>query len=305
MVSRSARPSRLTLIINYLIIYFVWGSTYLAIRFTVATIPPLMSGAMRFLTAGLVMVTVRSLFAGVRTSARGWRNAFLASLLPLSVSYGLITCSERYVPSSIAALLAALEPMWLCILGWLFFHEERPSKIQTAGIVIGFAGVLLLVAGSPGADFSFRSDYIIWLFALMLSNISFAAGALLTKDLRANTDQFMSSGMQMVCGGATMLAMQFCLSAATGSWPSLANVSASSWTAMLYLIVIGSLVAYTSFLWLMKNEPPARISTYAFVNPIIAFILGWLLGGEAIFPAMFAATPLILISVVMLLKGRR
>ncbi|MFA7652079.1 MAG: EamA family transporter, partial [Synergistaceae bacterium] len=133
-----SKPSKAVLIFAYLMIYIIWGSTYLAIRFSVETIPPFFSGGARFLSAGIMLFAARFLQSGYRTTVQGWKNAFMASLLPFVISYGLITSAETVVPSSIAALLVALEPLWFCVLGWLFFNGERPAKRHYVGIILGF-----------------------------------------------------------------------------------------------------------------------------------------------------------------------
>lgn len=295
------RPSKAALIFAYLMVYIIWGSTYLAIRFSVETIPPFFSGGARFLSAGIILFTVRYIQSGHRTTLQGWKNAFMASLLPFVISYGLITSAETVVPSSIAALLVALEPLWFCVLGWLFFNGERPAKRHYVGIILGFLGIFILVAGDPKADFSFESSYLIWVMMLILSGLTWVTGAFISKNPKIHEDSLMSSGMQMMCGGAVMMSIHFLLSAFNGSYRVMPSFSEKSVLALIYLIIFGSLVAYSSFLWLMRVEPANRVATHAFVNPVVAVFLGWLLGGEHLSVNMLVATPLIIASVILMI----
>ncbi len=296
-----SKPSKAALIFAYLMVYIIWGSTYLAIRFSVETIPPFFSGGARFLSAGTILFAVRHIQSGHRTTLHGWRNAFFASLLPFVISYGLITSAETVVPSSIAGLLVALEPLWFCVLGWLFFNGEKPAKRHYMGIALGFLGIFFLVVGDPKADLSFESSYLIWVLMLILSGITWVTGAFISRDPKIHEDSLMSSGMQMMCGGAVMMSIHFLISAFTGNYQSMASFSDRSVLALIYLIIFGSLVAYSSFLWLMRVEPANRVATHAFVNPVVAVFLGWFLGGEELSVNMLVATPLIAASVILMI----
>ena len=295
------RPSKAALIFAYLMVYIIWGSTYLAIRFSVETIPPFFSGGARFLSAGIILFAVRRIQSDHRTTLQGWKNAFMASLLPFVITYGLITSAETVVPSSIAALLVALEPLWFCVLGWLFFNGERPAKRHYVAIMLGFLGIFILVAGDPKADFSFESSYLIWVLLLILSGLTWVTGAFISKNPKINEDSLMSSGMQMLCGGFVMMSIHFLISAFNGNYRAMPSFSDKSVFALIYLIIFGSLVAYSSFLWLMRVEPANRVATHAFVNPVVAVFLGWLLGGEDLSVNMLVATPIIVASVILMI----
>ena len=295
------RPSKAVLIFAYLMVYIIWGSTYLAIRFSVETIPPFFSGGARFLSAGIILFAARHIQSGHRTTLQGWKNAFTASLLPFVITYGLITSAETVVPSSIAALLVALEPLWFCVLGWLFFNGERPAKRHYVGILLGFLGIFFLVAGDTKADFSFESSYFVWVLMLIFSGLTWVAGAFISKNPKIHEDLLMSSGMQMICGGAVMMSIHFLFSVFTGNYQSMSSFSDRSVLALIYLIIFGSLVAYSSFLWLMRVEPANRVATHAFVNPVVAVFLGWLIGGEELSVNMLVATPLIITSVILMI----
>ncbi|NLX84992.1 MAG: EamA family transporter [Synergistaceae bacterium] len=295
------RPSKASLVLAYLLVYIIWGSTYLAIRFSVETIPPFFSGGTRFLIAGLILLIGRSLHSGLKTTLQGWKYAFGASLLPFVITYGLITSAERVVPSSLAALLISIEPLWFCVIGWLFYNGGRPTRLHYLGIFLGFLGVFILVKGDPNADFSFKSAYLFWVLMLIVSGLTWVIGAFISRNPKIHEDSLMSSGMQMLCGGAVMMAIHFIVSAFTGDYQSISAFSSKSIYALLYLITFGSLVGYSSFLWLMRVEPANRVATHAFVNPIVAVFLGWLIGGEPLGLYMLVSTPLIIASVVLMI----
>lgn len=295
------RPSKFSLIFAYAMIYIVWGSTYLGIRFSVQTIPPLLSGGLRFLIAGLLLTGFRLLRGVEMPTLAGWKSAYKAGLLPFVISYGLITTAEVVVPSSVAALLVALEPLWFCLIGWFFFGGEKPRTRHYLGIAFGIAGTYFIVTGDPNAAVSLDLSYLFWIGMLLLSSLSWVCGAFISKDPNIHGDPMMSSGMQMLCGGATLMAVQYAVSAFTGDRPSYSSFSMVSVIALIYLITFGSIVAYTSFLWLMRVEPARLIATHAFVNPVIAVFLGWLLGGEQIHKNMLIATPLVVLSVALMI----
>ncbi|MDD4160692.1 MAG: EamA family transporter, partial [Synergistaceae bacterium] len=244
---------------------------------------------------------IRIFLSGCRTTLDGWKHAFIASLLPFVVTYGLITTAEIIVPSSIAALLVALEPLWFCIIGWLFFNGAKPARQHYIGIFLGFCGIFFLVAGDPNADLSFKSSYLIWVILIIFSGFTWVIGAFVSRNPKIHKDALMSSGMQMLCGGAVMMSLQFIVSAFTGEYFSISSFSSKSVLALAYLVVFGSLVAYSSFLWLMRVEPANRVATHAFVNPVVAVFLGWYLGGEPLRLNMLIATPLIVASVIMMI----
>ncbi|MDO5115609.1 MAG: EamA family transporter [Synergistaceae bacterium] len=294
------RPARWLIIVAYLLLYVVWGSTYLAIRFSVETIPPLLSGGLRFLAAGAILLTVRLSLTKSLPTASGWKMAFRASLLPFAVTYGLITTAEMVVPSSIAALLVSIEPLWFCLIGWLFFNGKKPLPRHYAGIAFGFAGVCVLVAGDPNAELSFSSGYTLWMLLLLLASLTWVTGAFIAANPNIHSDALTASGMQMLCGGAVMMALQYGLSCVTGEFPEFQAFSARSALALGYLVIFGSLVGYSSFLWLMRVEPANRVSTHAFVNPVVAVLLGWLIGGEQLHVNMLIALPLVVISVILM-----
>ena len=299
------RPPLWKLICAYLILYIVWGSTFLAIRFTVETIPPLMSGGIRFFAAGAILLAARAFHnrgTGLKVSAHSWALALRASLLPFVISYGIITAAEQYVPSYAAGLIIALEPLWFCLLGWLFFGGKRPTARNYAGIALGFAGMCVLMGGD-WREVSLTSGYTMWMFLLLLSTLAWVGGAFISADPRISSDTLTSSGLQMFCGGVVLIALQYIYSAFTGEWPHFGAFSMKSALAVAYLVIFGSLAAYSAFLWLMRVEPASRVSTHGFVNPVIAVILGVVLGGEELHTGTLIALPLVVASVALMISS--
>ncbi|MEG1824887.1 MAG: EamA family transporter [Cloacibacillus sp.] len=295
-----ARPALWKIITAYLLVYVIWGSTYLAIRFSVETIPPLLSGGIRFLAAGILLFGACFARTKKMPPLKSWKNAFIASLLPFVITYGLLTSAETRVPSSITGLIIALEPLWFCLVGWLFYGGKKPTLRHYIGIALGFAGICVLIAGDPNVEFSFDSHYTMWMLVIALASLTWVIGAFVAAESSSDEGTLTASGMQMLCGGAVMMAAQFALSAFTGEWPALGAFSTRSTLALIYLITFGSLVGYTSFLWLMRVEPANRVATHAFVNPIVAVLLGWLIGGEAIYMSTLLSMPLITLSIILM-----
>ena len=301
------RPSKFALLTAYALLYVIWGSTYLAIRFSVQSIPPVLTGGLRFFTAGVILLVICALRGVRKPTAEGWRHAVRASLLPFVTCYALLTVAEVRVPSSIAALIMAFEPLWYCIFGWLFFHGARPQPRHYAAIAVGVVGAYFIISSDPGSGGRFGAGQLFWLLVVLCSSFSWVLGAFVSKDSKIHEDASMTSGMMMLCGGIMLIALQFVISLCTGSWPQIYSFSRQSLWAILYLAVFGSVIAYTSFLWLMRVEPASRVSTYAFVNPVMAVFLGWLLAGEQIHRNMLIATPLVVVSVILMIwkpKGK-
>lgn len=297
----ATRPSKPALCAAYAAIYLIWGSSYLAIRYSVNSIPPFVAGGFRFLLAGVLLFAICAVRRVKKSTAAGWRNALFSSLMTFLLANSLLLYAEIHVASSIAALISALEPLWFCLFGWLFFHGARPGPRQYAAIAVGMAGTYFVIAGSsePGKAFDFWQ--LLWMLMLFGSSFAWVIGSYLSKDLQIHDDPLKASGMVMLCASASFFALQFLLSLATGQWPDCSSFAPSSVLSLVYLAICASLVGYTSFLWLMRVEPASRVSTYAFVNPLTAVFLGWLVAGEHISKSMLIATPLVVLSVVLMI----
>jgi len=296
-----ARPSKTAVCAAYAAIYLLWGSSYLAVRFSVSSVPPFMTGGLRFLLAGCLLLLICAFRRVEKSVLTGWRNAFFASMTTFLLSNGLLLFAEVHTSSSIAALISALEPLWFCLFGWLFFHGPRPGLRHYVAIAVGLAATYFVVSGSSLAGGGTGPGQLLWILMLFGSSFAWVIGNYLSKDLKIHSDPLKASGMVMICASAEFFVLQGVLSLCTGSWPDLSSFSFRSVISIVYLAVFASLVGYTSFLWLMRVEPASRVSTYAFVNPVTAVFLGWLLAGEEIHRNMLIATPLVVVSVALMI----
>lgn len=284
---------RTRLITAFAAVYIVWGSTYLAIHYAIGTIPPFLMAGIRFVIAGSIMYVWGTLRGEApRPTARHWRNTSIIGILLLMGGNGGVVWAEQSVPTGIAALLVAIVPVWLVLLDWLRPGGKRPSIGVTTGIVIGLAGMGVLV----GPD-SLRGAGPInpWgALALVIAALSWATGSLFAKHADLPT-QILTTGMEMLTGGIALLA----LGAVTGELKHFDphTVSSTSLAGLLYLITFGSLIGFSAYSWLLQHASPAAVGTYAYVNPIVAVFLGWLIAGEAVTPRTLAGAAIIVAAV--------
>ncbi len=281
-------------------VYLVWGSTYLAIRVVDRDMPPLLSAGVRFSVAGAVLLTV----LGVR---RGWsrlrlRPAQLGAVVLLGVllpalGNGLVVVGERTVRSGVAALLVAAVPLW--IVGWRTLSGDRPRRATMVGVVAGLAGlvVLLLPAGDRG-----RAG-ITGLAAILLATLAWSGGSVLAVRLPLPGDPFVAAAYEMLTGGLVLLGGATALGEPRELHP--AAIGATSWLALTYLIVFGSLVAFTAYVWLLGNASVSLVSTYAYVNPVVAVLLGAGILGEPLGPGLVLGGGIVLAGVVLVVTGER
>ncbi|MGC5009561.1 EamA family transporter [Streptosporangium sp. DT93] len=279
------------------IVYVVWGSTYLAIRITIETIPPLLSGAGRFLTAALVLGVAVRLLKGREAFRMTWRQAggaALVGLLLLNGGNGMVAVAEQHISSGLAALLVASVPLWLVILRLL--TRDRPKILTLAGVLVGFGGVAALSLNGGGSAADGTGIAII-----LLASLSWSVGSFLSSRIPMPADPFAASTVEMAVGGAGLA-----LSAALlGEHVDLAAVSSRSWVALAYLILVGSLIGFTAYVWLLGNAPISLVSTYAYVNPVVAVLLGALVLSEPVTGSMVAAGVVIVIGVALVVSTER
>ena len=290
-------PSRTLVLVAFAIVYVVWGSTYLAIRVAVETLPPFLMAGVRFLIAGGI------LYAGLRL--RGvpapkpihWRNSAIVGTLLLLGGNGLVVWAEQTVASGIAALVICLSPVWFALFDWWRPGGRRPVAATWLGIFIGFCGVALLVSGRHGS-FLGSDVSLAGLVALLIACASWAAGSVFSKYNAKPESPFLGAAMQMLCGGVSL-----CLVAGGhGEFASFrwSQVSAASLFAFCYLIVFGSWIGFSAYIYLLKVSSPAKVSTYAYVNPVIAVLLGWLMLGEPVTARVLWASLVIIAGVAII-----
>ncbi|MEV4749789.1 EamA family transporter [Streptosporangium sp. NPDC049248] len=279
------------------IVYVVWGSTYLAIMIVIETMPPLLSGAIRFVTAALVLgVTVR-LLKGRESFRMTWKEAggaALVGLLLLNGGNGMVAVAEQHISSGLAALLVASTPLWLVIFRVLF--RDRPQVLTLAGVLIGFGGVavLSLTGGGSAAD---STGIVI----ILLASLSWSVGSFLTSRIPMPANPFTASAVEMAAGGVGLALT----ATVVGEHVDLADVSTRSWIALAYLIMVGSLVGFTAYVWLLNNAPISLVSTYAYVNPVVAVVLGALVLSEEVTGSMIVGGLVIVLGVALVVSTER
>ena len=281
-------------------VYVLWGSTYLAIRFAVETVPPFLLAGVRFTIAGAILSGFAVARGAARPTRENWKAAAIVGTLLFPLGNGVVVWAETRIDSSMAALLVATEPFWVVLLLWLR-AGVRPRPFVIAGIIAGFAGLIMLVGRSSAPGGGPEAD-VVSAAALVGASISWAAGSLYARKAPLARSPLLSAGMQMIAGGVALLL----LGALTGE-PSrleMAAVSTRSVVAFGYLVIFGSLVGFSAYSWLVTVAAPARVATYAYVNPVIAVLLGWALAGEAITTRILIAAAVIVGAVALIVADQ-
>jgi drug/metabolite transporter (DMT)-like permease len=303
IISASSTPSQASrpkVIAAFLAIYIIWGSTYLAIRFGVETIPPFLMAGVRFLIAGLLLFAWELRRGSAMPTLIQWRSAAIVGGLLLLIGNGGVTWAEQSIPSGVTALLIATSPFWFVVLDWLIFGGVRPTGQIVLGLAVGLFGVLLLIG--PDHILEGRGFSVTGILALMLATLSWAAGSLYSRRASMPPSPFMATAAEMLTGGVLLLLFSAVLGEPSRLDP--AAVTGKSLIALTYLLIFGSLVGFTAYVWLLRVTTPARVSTYAYVNPVIAVVLGWTLGGEEMSGRMVIAA-LIIVAGVFLIVMRK
>lgn len=294
--SSPAAPTRTALILAFAAIYVIWGSTYLGIRIAVETMPPFLMAAARFLLAGGVLFAFLKLRGAAWPTARQWRiNTVIGTFLLLGGN-GAVVWAEQYVPSGITALIIGASPLFFVITEWAWPGGTRPTAIVLAAMLLGFAGVTWLAA--PWENGLEGSIHLGGLVAILIGSISWSIGSIYSRHAKHGADPFLASALQMLGGGAALVIVAL-LHGDFGRL-DLNAITPRAWGAFAYLVALGSLVGFSTFVWLMKHSTPARVSTYAYVNPIVAVFLGWLILDEPIGPRTLVASAVIIAAVAII-----
>ncbi|MFB8237380.1 EamA family transporter [Kitasatospora purpeofusca] len=281
------------------VVYVVWGSTYLAIRIAVETMPSFLSAAARFLTAGLLLagfVAVRHGAAGLRVDLRQLGSAALVGLLLLTGGNGLVVLGETSVPSGLAALLVAAVPLWMVLL--TAAGGERPKRAELAGVLLGLVGLAVLSAPAVGGSIAPAG-----VVAIICATLTWAFGSFASKRIRMPGNVFASSAYQMLAGGLGNLLIGLARGEERGLRPG--DVSTRSWLALAFLVVFGSLVAFTAYAWLLRAAPLTLVATYAYVNPVVAVLLGWLVLAEPLTGPTLLGGAVVVAGVCLVVSGSR
>jgi drug/metabolite transporter (DMT)-like permease len=290
------RPPTWQVLLAFGIIYFVWGSTFLAIRIGVAEVPPFLLAGMRFLLAGIALYGWMRVRGAASPTGREWASASLLALLIFVFDYGLLFWAERRVPSGIAAIMLATIPMFMALSEIFILGTQKLTLRLAVALLVGIAGVAVLVShrlsfGEVPIDTSGA-------IALLIAAISWSVAAALSRKLPLPASKPVSSGAQMLCGGVLLTLTAGALGEFRGFHPQ--AVSRTAWAALAYLVVAGSIIAFTAYVWLLHHESPTRVGTYAYVNPVVAVALGYFLGGETVGPRTLLGTLLVLVSVIVI-----
>lgn len=292
----SALSSKSLVILAFAAVYLIWGSTYFAIRVVVESLPPLLAAGIRFLVAGSLLLAWMACRRSPLPNAREWKSALISGALLTLGGNGLVMIAEQTTSSGLTSLIIALTPVWFALLDWLRPGGVRPHPKTLAGIVTGFCGVVFLLTGRPADANGGRMGWGVPL--LIAAGLLWAAGSLYTKHAAPTRSVWMQSAAQMLCGGAGLvLAGWLAGEGRTAHWQS---VTSRSVLALLYLIVFGSWIGYSAYVWLLHQTTPGRVSTYAYVNPVVAVFLGWALLNETVTAGMLAGAAVILVGVVII-----
>jgi drug/metabolite transporter (DMT)-like permease len=293
--------SRTVIVAAFAAVYAVWGSTYLAIRVVVESLPPFLSGGVRFVVAGAALLAVLKMRGGASLTREQWKHAAVTGTLLLVGGNGLVMWAEKTVPSGLTALLIALTPVWFALLDWARPGGLRPPVKTVAGIVVGFVGVILLVRARGSAAQSAAG----WIGALAIiaAGASWAGGSLYSKYKPNTASPWMNSAAQMICGGAGLLVLSaFWGEPFASDW---SRVTSRSVAALGYLIVFGSWIGFSAYVYLLKHCKPSVVSTYAYVNPVIAVFLGWLILNETFSAGMLWGAAVVVAGVVIITLPER
>lgn len=292
------RPSRLLIVLAFAAVYLIWGSTYLGIRYAIETLPPFLMAGARFGIAGLILF-IWAAFKGesIRSSFSQWPRALIIGGLLLLVGNGGVTWAEKHIASGLAALLVATEPLWVVMLNW-GVSRKRPSPMVLLGVVIGLAGVALLVSDGFKSVNGESSMSLAGAGMVLVASSAWASGSVYSSRRPIKGSTSVAAGMQMVAGGGLLLLLA--LTAGDFQRLSFSNTSWLSIGAFLYLLLVGSLIGFTAYSWLLHNVTPARAATYAYVNPVVAVLLGWLFAREPLTARMLIAAAVIVGSVVLI-----
>ena len=285
-------PPRLKLISAFASVYIVWGSTYLAIRIAIETIPPLLMAGFRFIIAGSMMYLWGRIRSKERPTRIHWKSAAIVGLMLLLVGNGGLSWSEQLIPSGIAALIVAVSPLWFILIDWMQ-GGARPAAGVFIGLALGTLGIAILVDPADlvgGGEVSALGASV-----LLVSSVCWAFGSFYARGAKLPSSPALANGMEMLIGGVGLIFVG--MIAGEMKDLHLATITTKSLLAVAYLVVFGSIIGFSSYIWLFRSTTPTRASTYAYVNPVVAVFIGWLVGGEQLPTRVVLAAVLIIAAV--------
>lgn len=295
--SRHRRAYSIQIALAFAAIYLVWGSTYLAIRYAVETIPPLVTAGIRHSVAGGILLAW-AWARGFRPTRAHWISGIVVGALFFLIGHGTLHWAEQYVGSGLAALLIATEPMFILVLVWSM-GQQKISRLSALGLGLGVLGVALLT----GAELTVKGSSLLALLAVLAGSLSWSGGVVISPKLKLPSDALGRTALPTICGAVMLLAA----AGLTGEFHATqwASISLKSILGLAYLIVFGSVIAFTAYTWLLQRCPPALVATHTYANPVVAVFLGWLLASEAITMRVVLASVAILAAIVLIRRGER
>jgi drug/metabolite transporter (DMT)-like permease len=298
-----AAPTKTRIIIAFAALYLVWGSTYLGIRFAIETIPPFLMAGARFLLAGVIMYAIAWSQAASKSSWANWRVSLVVGACLLLAGNGGVTISEQYIDTGLAALIVAIVPIYIVILGWATGITAKPAPIIWLGLVGGFIGVGVLLGPALHFHPNDGRHPATGMLILLVSSFIWSAGSLYSRTAKHAASPFPTAAQQMLCGGLLLLLTGILTGETRRFHPG--SVSILSLASFIYLVIIGAVVGYTAYIWLLRHCDPAKVATYAYVNPIVAVLLGAVFAGETVTPRVLIAGALILGSVAIVITAQQ
>ena len=292
-----AVSGRIQVIAAFAALYLIWGSTYLAILFAIQSIPPFLMAGARFLLAGLIMFAIARTQGPLRSTSAEWRTALVVGACLLLGGNGGVTLSEKFIESGLASLIVATVPIYITLLGWLSGMTPRPAPIVWVGLAGGFLGVAILLG--PALRLSASGRPAIGMSILLLSSFIWSAGSLYSRTVKHAASPFLGAAQQMFCGGLLLMLVGLFAGESKTFHPG--NITTLSVGAFAYLVLIGAIVGYTAYFWLLRHCDPAKVATYAYVNPIVAVLLGALFAHETVTLRTLLAAALIIGSVALII----
>ena len=295
--SVASRADSIQLALAFAAIYLVWGSTYLAIRYAIETIPPLVTAGIRHSIAGVILFAW-AWARGFRPTRAHWISGIVVGALFFLVGHGTLHWAEQYVGSGLAALLIATEPMFILVLAWSM-GQQKISRLSALGLGLGVLGVAALT----GVELSVKGASVLALLAVLVGSLSWSAGVVISPKLSLPSDALGRTALPTLCGAVMLLAV----AGVTGEFHAThwASISLKSILGLAYLIVFGSIIAFTSYTWLLQRCPPALVATHTYANPVVAVFLGWLFASEPLTLRVVLASVAILAAIVLIRKGER
>jgi drug/metabolite transporter (DMT)-like permease len=299
-----AAPKRIWIIVAFAALYLIWGSTYLGILFAIQSIPPFLMAGARFFLAGAIMYAAARWTGAPRPTAATWKNSLIIGACLLLGGNGAVTISEKWVPTGLAALLVATVPIYIALLAWLSGTAPRPTRSVWLGLLGGFVGVGILVgpALTSFSDLS-HSHLALGMSILLFGSLLWSIGSLYSRSATSSPSLFLGAGQQMMCGGA-LLALLGLLLREHRSFDA-SRITLLSAGAFIYLVLIGAIIGYTAYFYLLRHCDPAKVATYAYVNPVVAIVLGTFFAGETLTLRTLVGAGLIIGSVAIVITAQQ